>query len=377
MGKGVTKEGVQIAGEKLREEPKGSRAFLPRRWIVERTFSWLGRNRRLSKDYERLPESAEAFIYVAMSRLMVRTGVELLIHVRSKDPYPPHMVSIDEALSMMDNWPGLFSPTGEPYRSLNRTLMNLPGGVPSGLVPYLRMVHLEKPVLSRSELVMLTLYEQWQFGREPTRHNEEVFRSAPEERIGRATRLIADHTRNPLSTRRTRDLKFVLGFLLDYPGEHRGNIVGLAQRSIRWHRQQQEQERERILERLGSDRSTELPPIPVPQDPGIRFLSSVREVCEEGMKMNNCVASYAHQATEGQCYIFHILHAGEEATVEVNRAGRVMQAAGPGNRVNAASRWGRRILGRWGEAFPEGYEQTGTPLAGMENPFEDFPEVPF
>ncbi len=52
--------------------PEGSRAFLPRRWVVERTFSWLGQNRRMSKDYERLPESAEAFVYVAMSRLMVR-----------------------------------------------------------------------------------------------------------------------------------------------------------------------------------------------------------------------------------------------------------------------------------------------------------------
>jgi hypothetical protein len=45
---------------------------LPRRWIVERTFSWLGQNRRMSKDYERLPQSAEALIYVAMSRLMLR-----------------------------------------------------------------------------------------------------------------------------------------------------------------------------------------------------------------------------------------------------------------------------------------------------------------
>jgi transposase len=45
---------------------------LPRRWIVERTFSWLSQNRRMSKDYERLPGSVEAFIYVAMSRLMVR-----------------------------------------------------------------------------------------------------------------------------------------------------------------------------------------------------------------------------------------------------------------------------------------------------------------
>ena len=38
----------------------------------ERTFSWLGQNRRLSKDYERLPETAEALIYAAMNRLMVR-----------------------------------------------------------------------------------------------------------------------------------------------------------------------------------------------------------------------------------------------------------------------------------------------------------------
>jgi putative transposase len=68
----LTKEGVQLDREKLQEEPKGPRAFLPKRWIVERTFSWLGQNRRLSKDYERLPENAEAFIYAALSRLMAR-----------------------------------------------------------------------------------------------------------------------------------------------------------------------------------------------------------------------------------------------------------------------------------------------------------------
>jgi putative transposase len=42
------------------------------RWVVERTFSWIDQNRRMSKDYERLTESSEAFIYVAMSRLMAR-----------------------------------------------------------------------------------------------------------------------------------------------------------------------------------------------------------------------------------------------------------------------------------------------------------------
>jgi putative transposase len=65
------KEGVPIDLEKLLPEP-GPRPFLPKRWIVERTLAWLGQNRKLSKDYERLPESGEAFIYVAMSRLMAR-----------------------------------------------------------------------------------------------------------------------------------------------------------------------------------------------------------------------------------------------------------------------------------------------------------------
>ena len=64
------KQGVAIDSEKL----SGPRRFgdLPRRWVVERTFSWLGQNRRMSKDYERLAATSEAFIYVAMSRLMAR-----------------------------------------------------------------------------------------------------------------------------------------------------------------------------------------------------------------------------------------------------------------------------------------------------------------
>jgi putative transposase len=44
---------------------------LPRRWVVERTFGWLGRNRRLSKDYEYLLESEEDFVYLGMVRLML------------------------------------------------------------------------------------------------------------------------------------------------------------------------------------------------------------------------------------------------------------------------------------------------------------------
>ncbi len=64
------KEGKKVDWERLMP-PRGYVA-LPRRWAVERTFSWLGQNRRMSKDYERLCASAEAFVYAAMIRLMVR-----------------------------------------------------------------------------------------------------------------------------------------------------------------------------------------------------------------------------------------------------------------------------------------------------------------
>jgi putative transposase len=64
------KEGQRVEGQKLMP-PRGF-VVLPRRWVVERTFSWLGQNRRMSKDYERLCATSEAFVYAAMTRLMVR-----------------------------------------------------------------------------------------------------------------------------------------------------------------------------------------------------------------------------------------------------------------------------------------------------------------
>ncbi len=52
--------------------PVGVQGFvvLPKRWIVERTFAWIGRYRRNSKDYEKTTASAEAFVYIAMIALM-------------------------------------------------------------------------------------------------------------------------------------------------------------------------------------------------------------------------------------------------------------------------------------------------------------------
>ena len=45
---------------------------LPKRWIVERTFAWINRSRRLSKEYEYLPTTSESWIYLSMIRLMLK-----------------------------------------------------------------------------------------------------------------------------------------------------------------------------------------------------------------------------------------------------------------------------------------------------------------
>ena len=64
------KEGKEVDWQRFM--PVRGFTVLPRRWVVERTFSWLSQNRRMSKDYERLAESLEAFVYAVMTRLMVR-----------------------------------------------------------------------------------------------------------------------------------------------------------------------------------------------------------------------------------------------------------------------------------------------------------------
>jgi len=64
------KEGKEVDWRSLMP-PRGFRV-LARRWVVERTFAWICHNRRMAKDYERLCATGEAFVYAAMTRLMVR-----------------------------------------------------------------------------------------------------------------------------------------------------------------------------------------------------------------------------------------------------------------------------------------------------------------
>lgn len=62
------------------KRPEGTKGFLllPKRWVVERTFAWLGSYRRLSKDYEYLTQTSESMIRVAMIHLMIRRLADLV-----------------------------------------------------------------------------------------------------------------------------------------------------------------------------------------------------------------------------------------------------------------------------------------------------------
>ena len=66
-------ESFQIVLEIVKRNPEQEGfAVLPRRWVVERTFAWLGRHRRLSKDYEHCTLSSEGFVYLTSICTMVR-----------------------------------------------------------------------------------------------------------------------------------------------------------------------------------------------------------------------------------------------------------------------------------------------------------------
>lgn len=63
---------VRVPADQPAPEMPAGFSLLPQRWIVERTFAWLVRNRRLAKDWEGLPATTETWIYLAMSRLMTK-----------------------------------------------------------------------------------------------------------------------------------------------------------------------------------------------------------------------------------------------------------------------------------------------------------------
>ena len=73
------RHGIRLEVVKLSEAKRGF-VLLPRRWVVERSFGWAARFRRLARDYERLPETLAGLHFLAFAVLMLKQFVEVMAH---------------------------------------------------------------------------------------------------------------------------------------------------------------------------------------------------------------------------------------------------------------------------------------------------------
>jgi hypothetical protein len=270
----------------------------------------------------------------------------------------------EPALEKMANWRSLYCPEGvEPNGILNKTLDNLPGGVPIRLLRRLRKFELPRIITNRLELIATLLasetdrycnlmprggdgVETHPDGRK-TYLNFTAIALSEAAQIVKAMEKVSGHIHEKYKPRRLEDVGSVLGFLLRYPKKHKGRIVGLADKAIKRDRDSLQA----YLKKLGENHPLARPPIPLPTQDGIRFLETVGDVCREAEQMDSCIAKYAPGAVYGGCYLFHVTHQGEEASVEVNPCGSVVQSRGPGNSKNQAAAWGKRVLSRWAKPW--------------------------
>jgi hypothetical protein len=282
---------------------------------------------------------------------------------------PSVEITPDVALELLHDWRGLFAPDGLSYRSLDRTLMQLPGGLPSELVCNLCRVRLPRPILSRAELALVLTCADY-----PNSANGRVLLYATAGEIVRSLSLLAEYLCVPLSVRSTQSIDRLVETVAAFPEHHRGRLPRLTEKAIRWQRLHVPELVGFQRTSLGPDAPTALPPVALPAQPEIRFLRTAREVFDVGIQMQHCIAGYALRAIQGRCFLFQIDYEGGSASVEVDPSGRVIQAKGPRNRANRASLWGAAQLGRWGVTFPR---ESEAPMPLEENQGIPVDDVPF
>ena len=294
---------------------------------------------------------------------------------------------------LADDWKALFAPGAVSYRSLNQTLMRLPGGVPFRLCSSFPFAELTRPMTDRVELVTLLLFcEQMARYSYPLQDGEfehrpppahwayKTFAKATRENILRALKRLSAHERQPsLQTPTASNLNTLVRFLILYcaaypEGSHTGTIVGLTERAIEQWNQDFRQRLADALDAIDRHAPLAVPPIPPPESPAIRLLTTAGEVVEEGANMQHCLPLYATDAIQGKVYLFHITYRGSEATAMVSNLGMVEQCQGGprGSRLNAARTYGTRVLSQWGKALcpdPVGGEssEAGAPSSSEEN----------
>jgi hypothetical protein len=291
---------------------------------------------------------------------------------------------------LVTDWKALFSSDGKARRNLCRMLMNLPGNIPAKLLCNLPVIEfaLNRPVTDRIELLMLlNLAEHIRTVTEDRWQEEwyiDIIIKASRKDILTALQIVSsDIYGEPHSQQKSRlkkrDFDSFLTYIQDYyhameregNTTYHGNLVGLARRSVRWHQEMRQRpghidydmygnmiydnmpygNMHPFSPRFDEQTQTALPPIPLPENPHITFLANVQAVYREGTTMQHCIASYAGDAVQGQCYLFHVDYQGTTASTMIDAYGRMVQSFGPHNVTNVASRYGAQMLGSWGMGF--------------------------
>lgn len=260
-----------------------------------------------------------------------------------------------ELLAALADWKALFAPTGRSGRSLRRTLMNLPCVRPAWLVCALVNFELQRPVTDLLQLrVLLSRASLAPYGGDAVRDRHlELLQFATPGEVRRMFDELGAYLGRRLRPHLFEDITTAVRFLIDAQ-QRAGRLSGLVRRSLDWHRMAP---RRRLAElglppEVTEETPVAVPPAELPADARIRFLATVGSILAEGQNMGHCIATRVPRALAGESYLFHVARLSrrgvlEEASVELDLHGRVVEARGPYNTVNGASRWGARRLGEW------------------------------
>lgn len=264
------------------------------------------------------------------------------------------------------DWMKSFAFNDNVYRTLARTLMNFPYGVPGELSLAIKHIVIPEPATSKLKYMAYSLIGDGVFEERIIDNFINVVHKSSEEDIKNAIKYMWYYFPNSKTGdfRRTHEVIDALRNIFDYPFTL-GNwdILGLARRSEEYHHdlRLQElarlQEEERMQEKLKLEHEkmmaipTSLPPISLPDNNSIQFLKSYGDIISEGERMQHCIGTYAEGATKGKYYLFHVSHKGETASVQVDPKGYVVQSYGPRDTKNEASEYGRRYLNKWAKGL--------------------------
>jgi len=270
------------------------------------------------------------------------------------------------SLTNHNNWRCCFSNSRETYRNLNKTLDCFPRTIPGSFINIISNYHFKEPVTDRIKLIALCCALENDTDRDNI--NFDCIENSSESQIRKAFKIFKKNyeklhkLKYPRTLRGMRGISDLITYIFDYPEKHNGEIVGLLEKSHKWHREQQAIREARLAQqRLIYEKEREekmntkssLPPIDLPKDENIIFLSNGKEIVDEGVKMKHCIGNYVDMAINGDCYLFHVDYKDQQASIMVNSEGRVVQSYGVLNVINEASEWAKVKLEAWGRKIKE------------------------